>query len=300
MSKKIPGIRLVITDLDNTLYDWYKSFVPAFYAMVEVATEILAVDKEELLDELKQVHVRYHNSEQPFALLETPTIDRKFPNATQLERKHLLDRAFRTFSEVRKKNLRLFPGVRTTLAKIRERGCFVVGHTEAVVENSLYRLKVLDLISAFDRLYAPASSSPGHPDPARPKLHEVYSNFVSLLPTNHHKPDRAVLEDICRYFNVPVNRTLYVGDSLTRDISMAAMAGTYSAFAAYGGQCPHEMWTQLVRITHWTEQDVKLEERLREEFASLKPEAELTSFSDLLKYFEFENGFEVATSGAED
>lgn len=268
--------------------------------MVEVATEILAVDKEQLLDELKEVHVRYHNSEQPFALLETLSIERRFPNATQLERKYFLDKAFRTFSEVRKKNLRLFPGVRTTLANVRAKGCVVVGHTEAVVENSLYRLKVLDLISAFDRLYAPASSSPGHPDPSRRKLHEVYSNFVSLLPTNHHKPDRAVLEDICRHFNVPVNRTLYVGDSLTRDISMAAMAGTYSAFAAYGGQCPREMWTQLVRITHWTEKDVKLEERLREEFASLKPEAELTSFSDLLKYFEFENGFEVAASGTED
>jgi phosphoglycolate phosphatase len=290
MSKKIPGIRLVITDLDNTLYDWYKSFVPAFYAMVGVATEILAVDKEQLLDELKQVHVRYHNSEQPFALLETPSVERKFPNATQLERKYLLDKAFRTFSEVRKKNLHLFPGVRATLANIREKGCIVVGHTEAVVANSLYRLKILDLIPAFDRLYAPASSSPGHPDSSRRELHEVYSTFVSLLATDHRKPDRVVLEDICSHFNVPVSRVLYVGDSLTRDISMAAMAGTHSAFAAYGGKCSREMWAQLVRITHWTERDVKLEERLREEFADLKPDAELSSFADLLQYFEFEGG----------
>jgi len=139
MAKKIDGIRLFITDLDNTLYDWYVSFVPAFYAMVDVAADILNVDKEQLLDEIKLVHVRYHNSEQPFAILETPSVERKFPKATQLERKHFLDPAFRVFSEVRKKHLHLFPGVRHTLNTIRGVGCLVVGHTEAVVENSLYR-----------------------------------------------------------------------------------------------------------------------------------------------------------------
>lgn len=117
--KRIRGIRLVITDLDNTLYDWYASFVPAFYAMVDEAVKIIGVDKEQLLDELKLVHVRYHNSEQPFAILETPSIEQRFPSATMLERKQLLDKAFRTFSKIRMRNLRLFPGVRQTLSQIR-------------------------------------------------------------------------------------------------------------------------------------------------------------------------------------
>jgi len=289
MVKRIDGVRLFITDLDNTLYDWYVSFVPAFYAMVDVAADILNVDKERLLDEIKLVHVRYHNSEQPFAILETPSVERKFPKATKLERKHFLDPAFRVFSEVRKKHLHLFPGVRHTLNTIRGVGCLVVGHTEAVVENSLYRLKLLDLIPAFDRLYAPASRSHGHPDPSRPKIHEAFPELVSLLPSDHRKPDRAVLEEICRHFNVPAAQTLYVGDSMTRDISMSVMAGTFSALAAYGGKCPPELWQKLVRVTHWTDQDVKLEGRLREEFADVKPDLELKSFSDLLTYVEFES-----------
>ena len=288
--KSIRGIRLVITDLDNTLYDWYTSFVPAFYAMVDEAVKIIGVDKEQLLDELKLVHVRYHNSEQPFAILETPSIERRFPGATMLQRKQLLDKAFRTFSKIRMRNLRLFPGVRETLSQIRATGCVVVGHTEAVVENSLYRLRLLDLISALDRLYVPDSRSPGHPDPSRPKIHEEYPGFVNLLPSDHRKPDRTVLEDICKQFNIEVNNSLYVGDSMTRDISMAIMAGTRSALAAYGGSCPPDMWKQLVRVTHWTEEDVKLEERLREEYAGLRADVELSRFSDLLKYFGFESG----------
>jgi phosphoglycolate phosphatase len=288
--KRVRGIQLVITDLDNTLYDWYASFVPAIYAMVEEAAAITGVEEELLLDELKTVHVRYHNTEQPFSILETPSVEHRFPNATSLERRNLLDGAFRKFSEIRKANLRLFPGVRETLEEIRGQGCVIVGYTEAVVENSLYRLSLLDLLSAFHRLYVPASRSPRHPDPGRPLMHKAYPGFVKLLPKGHRKPDPAVLEDICRHFNIAVSNSLYVGDSMTRDISMAVMARTHSALAAYGGSCPADVWDRLVRITHWTDRDVKLEQRLREEFAGLRAEVELNAFPDLLKYFEFESG----------
>jgi phosphoglycolate phosphatase len=284
--QKIARVQLVITDLDNTLYDWYASFVPAFYAMVEEAIKIIGVEKEQLLDELKVIHAGYHNTEQPFSILETPSVQRRFPNATPLERHNLLSPAFKKFSEVRKAKLHLFSGVRETLSEIRARGCLVVGYTEAVVENSLYRLSLLDLVSVFHRLYVPTSRSPQHPDPSRPLLHTQYPGFVKLLPRGHRKPDPAVLEEICKDFAVSVTESLYVGDSMTRDISMAVMAGTHSALAAYGGKCPPELWDKLVRITHWTDQDVKLEERLREEFAGVRPEVELGTFSDLLEYFD--------------
>lgn len=288
MNRRIQGIQLVITDLDNTLYDWYAWFIPAFYAMVDVASNILDVDKEALLDELKSVHVRYHNSEQPFAILETPTVERRLPNATRLERKQFLDSAFVAFKQVRNQNLRLFPGVRDSLREIRNTGCSIVGHTEAVLENGLYRLELLNLIVEFHRLYAPASRSNGHPDPARPRIEENYSRLVSILPTDHRKPDPIVLKEICERFRVRPDRTLYIGDSMTRDISMAVLANTHSALAAYGGKCPPDMWRKLVRVTHWTDEDVKREERLREEFAGLEPDVELEFFSDVLRYFEFE------------
>jgi phosphoglycolate phosphatase len=288
MKNRIQNIQLVITDLDNTLYDWYAWFIPAFYAMVEVATNILDVDKDTLLDELKAVHVRYHNSEQPFAILETPTVERKLPKATRLERKHFLDPAFDAFSQVRNQKLRLFPGVRDSLHEIRKTGCSIVGHTEAVLENGLYRLELLNLVQEFDRLYAPASRSNGHPDPARPRIEERYSRFVSILPVDHRKPDPIVLKKICESFKVRPGRALYIGDSMTRDISMAVLADTRSALAAYAGNCPPELWRNLVRVTHWTDEDVSREERLRDDFAGLEPDVELSSFSDVLRYFEFE------------
>jgi phosphoglycolate phosphatase len=286
------AIKLLVTDLDNTLYDWLSSFVPAFYKMIEVAVEILQVDREQLLDEMKAVHQQYHNSEQPFALLETPTVERKYPRATRLERKGYLNEAFREFSIVRKHNLRLYPGVRETLHKIRETGCTVVGHTEAVVENSLYRLELLKLTDELQCLYAPRSRAQGHPDPTRPRIHELYEEFVYLLPSDHRKPDPAVLKDICSRHKVALEDTLYVGDSIPRDVAMAKLAGACAAWARYGTQRNQTMWDKLVRVTHWTDADVVREKRLREEYQDVDPDVEIDAFPELLKCFEFEGNSE--------
>lgn len=288
---KSKSIRLLVTDLDNTLYDWLSSFVPAFYAMVDIAANKLSVDRERLLDELKLVHQRYHNSEQPFALLETPTVERNFPHASRLERKHSLEEAFIAFNKTRKQHLCLYPGVLETIRTIRSAGCIVVGHTEAVVENSLYRLKLLGLTSELQALYAPASRANGHPDPSRPGIHEEFEGFIHLLPSHHRKPDPLVLLDICSHHKISIDHTLYVGDSMTRDISMAKKAGAVAAWARYGGKYNPNLWEKLVRVTHWTDEDVIREKRLREEYQDIHPDVEIDAFSDLLKLFKFEMAF---------
>lgn len=66
--------RLLVCDLDNTLYDWVSYFVPSFYAMINSAVKITGCDREILLDDMRAVHRNYGDSEQPFALLETETI----------------------------------------------------------------------------------------------------------------------------------------------------------------------------------------------------------------------------------
>src|ERR1700737_3268202 len=72
--------RLLICDLDNTLYDWVGYFVPSFYAMVDEAVRITGCDRETLLDDFRRVHQAREDSEQPFALLETETIKQIYPD----------------------------------------------------------------------------------------------------------------------------------------------------------------------------------------------------------------------------
>ena len=91
-------IRLLICDLDNTLYDWVTFFSRALYAMVDEATRLLAVPKERLLDELQEVHRRYHNTEQPFGLLETRSVRDAYLGLPRREIYRQLNDAFHAFN----------------------------------------------------------------------------------------------------------------------------------------------------------------------------------------------------------
>lgn len=279
-------VRLLVTDLDNTLYDWVSFFVPSFYAMIEEATRLLSVERDQLLDEIRDVHKRYGSSEQPFALLDVPIVAERYPSLSRAEVAAKLDPAFHAFNRVRKETLQLYPGVLETLREVRTRGAVVVAHTEAPVANAIFRLQMLGVSEFITALYAPADKGPGHPNPDR-IVTGMPSHYVHRLEAGTRKPSPEILARILEESHVSSTDALYVGDSITRDISMARLAGTQSALATYGRRFDPKLWEQLVRVTHWTDEDVRREAELREEFASVRADVELETFGDVLRHFEF-------------
>jgi phosphoglycolate phosphatase-like HAD superfamily hydrolase len=111
---------------------------------------------------------------------------------------------------------------------------------------------------------------------------------VTVLPPEDRKPNPKTLRDICEQLNVDHRFSLYLGDSLVRDVFMAKSAGVVSAWARYGAAVDPELWARLVRVTHWTEADVEREKELREN-ARLDREPDLTvdGISDLLDMVDF-------------
>jgi len=96
------SIKLVVCDLDNTLYDWVGYFVPALYALVERAANILDVKQDVLLEDLKKVHQKHHDSEHPFALIETDIVQSRFKNFDRKQLFETFDEAFYAFNSIRK------------------------------------------------------------------------------------------------------------------------------------------------------------------------------------------------------
>lgn len=282
-----PEIQLLVTDLDNTLYDWVSFFSTAFYAMVDAAAPILDVPQERLLDELQQVHRKYHNSEQPFALLEVPCVAERFAGLTPRQLAEKLDPAFYAFNASRKSTLRTYPGVLETLRTIRASGCTVVAHTEATVENAQFRLASLDLAPLIERLYAVAPAGPDHPRPESKRAFPARVTQVRHLSQDERKPDPRVLFDICRDCNVEPSRTLYVGDSIARDIGMAKSAGVWAAWARYGTEMQPGAWERLVRVSHWTKEDVRRAADAKARFGDAVPDVTLSKFDDLISHFMF-------------
>jgi HAD superfamily hydrolase (TIGR01549 family) len=276
-----PPVSLLIIDLDNTVYDWLSAFVPAFYAMVQEAVPLIGVDEEQLLDDLQIVHRKHGDSEHPFALLETRAVQKRFAHNSQEEIAHFLDPAFHAFNRTRKQNLRLYEGVYATLEQLVRLRVPIAAYTDARVINCLFRLNSLGIKQLISRLYAP-----GH---VTKELDELISSddFIRTLPSRDRKPNPQTLIDICSQYGIAPANTLYVGDSLVRDIYMAKSAGLYSAWAKFGTLYDKELWPKLVRITHWTDEDVKREEALRELARGTEPDCILNRFSDLLCYFQF-------------
>ncbi|WP_082972329.1 HAD family hydrolase [Mycobacterium sp. 1245852.3] len=278
-----PTISLLITDLDNTLYDWVGSFVPSFYAMIDDAVTRWSIPREVLLDDLRAVHQRHGSSEHPFALSEARCIRDHFAELSEDEVRQELDPAFYAFNKARKAHLQLYPGVHETLKAIEAEGVPIVAYTDARAVNGADRIEKLGLRPFIKRLYAPAQrlSSADHE-----------CDYVTVLPSEDRKPNPKTLRDICDRLDVDPRFSLYLGDSLVRDVFMAKCAGVVSAWARYGTAVDPNLWARLVRVTHWTEADVEREKEIRED-AGLDSEPDLTleGISDLLGMVKFKPAF---------
>ncbi|PTL84250.1 HAD hydrolase-like protein [Vitiosangium sp. GDMCC 1.1324] len=276
-------MRLLITDLDNTLYDWVSFFARAFEAMAAELITLLGTDKQTLFEEFKLVHRKYDNSEYPFAIFELPSVRRRFGDLPAQELKAKLDGPLHAFNSARKREMRLYESVAATLEELKRQGITIIGHTEALAVNASFRLHKLGIDQYFRRLYAlEAAVVPMHPDPDRAAPLLNRPDFIQLVPRNERKPNPRLLSHICAQEQVEIKDAWYVGDSLSRDILMAQEAGVTSVWAEYGTRYDHNLWNTLVKITHWTDEDVVRDAELRRQAKSVQPNFTIQSFSEIL------------------
>jgi FMN phosphatase YigB (HAD superfamily) len=270
----------LITDLDNTLYDWVTFFTASFKSMVAELTKLLEVPEETLLNEFKAVHQRYGNSEQPFAVLELPSLQRRFADLSRDEIIKKIDPALHHFNSTRKRTLTLYQGVAETLAELQGAGIRIVGHTEAILANSYWRLRTLGIDGFFSRLYTLEGKDTIHISPESRWI-DPPEGFVTVVPRNERKPNPQLLADICRHEDSDIASTYYLGDSLVRDVAMAKQAGVAAIWARYGMLYDPECWTYLVKITHWTDEDVSREKTLKAKYGGVVPDYVIDTFPQI-------------------
>ncbi len=273
---------LLILDLDNTLYDWIEYFATSYSAMVETASGILQVEPDRLLDELRIVHQRRSDSEYPFALLDTDTVRHRF-DGDRTTAKRALQPSFDRFNESRDRTLRLYPGVSETLHELKGQGLRIVAYTNASIVNVLFRLRKLEVLHFFSRVYARSFSGDRHPIAGRDDTSWIGSDLVQTFDDSTLKPNPRFLERICRREGSTTADTLCVGDSLVSDIAPAIAAGCESAYARYGTRVRPELWERVVRISHWTSADIERHEELSRGTSELSPTFVLReSFAEIL------------------
>jgi phosphoglycolate phosphatase len=236
-------IKLVVCDMDNTLYPWIDYIVPAVEAMVDSVCLTTGFPRIKVVQSLKAVYGKYESNEYPFALQES-SIYEEFPEFKSFD-KLVIQPARAAFAESRRKYLRPYNGVRATLEKLKERHVAVVALTDAPRNPAEYRLKKMQLDGFLTALYTlPGFEFPAAPDGEKLVAPDILRKDergdyraacpVIELPRDYEKPNPAGLNQVLRTYSVKPGEALLVGDSLRKDVAVAKSVGVVDCWAEYG------------------------------------------------------------------
>jgi phosphoglycolate phosphatase len=298
---KKSAVDLVITDLDNTLYDWFEFWYHSFGALLSRLVRDSNIPREVLIREIKQIHERHQTSEYAFLLQEIPSLQKLHPGESIVK---IYDDAVHEYRRARKQHLSVYPGVLPALEFLKQNGTLIVGYTESMGFYSASRVRALGLDGLLDVLYSSEDHSLPH-GVARENIRMYPPENYGLLRTVHRhtpagelKPNPAVLLDIIREVGGRTETSIYIGDSLMKDVLMAQEAGVTDAHAQYGTAHTREEYELLRSVTHWTAEQVE-----RERVASsrtVRPTFILErGFQEILDLFEFHSFRETPLARAQ-
>lgn len=236
-------VRLVVTDMDGTLYSWIDYIVPAVEAMVTAVCESTGFPRIKVVQSLKEVYERNESNEYPFALQES-SIFKEFPEFGSFD-KLIIEPARIAFAGARRKYLQPYKGVVDTLKALKERNIPVVALTDAPRNPVEQRVKHMQLDQYLLAIYSlPGFTFPAAPDGGKLVAPDILQKEergayrvackVVELPRDAEKPNPRGLKDICRDFAVDPKEVLVVGDSVRKDIAVAREVGAIDCWAEYG------------------------------------------------------------------
>lgn len=279
--------QLLITDLDNTLFDWFNIWYYSFSAMLNKTSEITKIPKQQLIEEIRPIHQKHGTAEYAFVLQEIPSLLKLYGNPEII--KEELDEAIHAHRSARKDHLTLYQGVHESLTELKQRGTRVVAYTESKEWYSKFRLKKLGLDSLIDVLYSPTDHHVPIPQAERTEIN-LERTICKNTPENELKPNPKLLKDIIEEERYQVCESVYIGDSLLKDMEMAIQAGVDEVHAEYGNQhfqTGDERYDLLRAVTHWTDDDVRREKEIIDNKLGLQPKRVAKQFPDILSFFNF-------------
>src|SRR4051812_11695388 len=101
-----PKKTALITDLDNTLFDWVELWLHCFSAMLDGISEVSGIPRETLIPEVAAVHKKHGTSEYSFLIEEMPSLH---PILGGRPATDVFAGPIKSYRQQRRKHLHLFP-----------------------------------------------------------------------------------------------------------------------------------------------------------------------------------------------
>lgn len=236
-----PEIKAIITDLDNTCWDWMGFFIPAMKRFVDKTAEIIGTTPEALYPEVRSVAQRHGSSEYGWILQELPSVQRhKEQQQDPRPIPEIFKPAIEAYCEERDKHLVPYAGVTDFFNQLGQRGTLRLAATDSLAFYTFTRLRKTGLDSHIDVAYVPPdndmppgadlAASRSHPPAYYKSRHTQYR----ALPPGMKKPYPEMLKAIMAEHKVKPHEVLVLGDHLWKDVWMAQQVGAHHAHALYG------------------------------------------------------------------
>lgn len=263
--KKATDLKLIVTDIDNTVFDWVTYYVHSISALFQEVADITGIPVRQLATEAQDVFTRHGSIEYPFLIQEMPAVEAFYGDNIDKLLSESVYRGRKEFMRIADRYLVPYRGVSESLKKIREHlpGVPVVALTDAPRYVAMWKMNKLGLLPYFDAVYGladpriPTCSQHGRVkvDPEILLKHLQQSNFdfkgrIRILPDEYEKPGTRGLKTVLMDYGLdedPAHRSqvLWVGDNLRKDVGLGARLGVTTAWAKYGVLSDQDLYRQL-------------------------------------------------------
>jgi FMN phosphatase YigB (HAD superfamily) len=273
--------RILLTDVDNTLFSWIDFFAPCFRALVHAVSRESGIPEETLYDAFQVTFKREGSVEYRRAIQGNLAIQ-ALPDD---EQKRLVELGHKVFSIAMRRNLRPYDGVKPTLDRLQLDGVRIVAVTNSGGLQAVHRLRQLGLAKYLSGLIAwdhdVAQLADSHED-YQLKLYQNSTRsglpWMIAIPSEQLKPSPVAYTMALERLGAMESDVWILGDSLEKDLSAASSLGAMSIWAKYGHGFDQRNFDTLLRITHWSAE--KIEKTYDTDI--LKPDAVIASFTELL------------------
>jgi len=280
-------VSVVVTDLDDTVWDWVLFWYTSFKPMYDEIKRLSGLSDEVLQDSFRRVFSAHKTSEYVFVIQELPCLLERHPS------EELPGRYFSAIEACRRgRRLRPHPYALRTLRRLKALGVLLIAYSESKAFYAAQRVRKVGLDGVLDFLYTPPDDDVTD-DETRRELRgrrfaelDLQETVARQTPPGAFKPCPEILHSILADVGAPPDQTIYVGDKLFKDVVMAQDAGVTDVWAKYGQSHWRDEYELLKKVTHWSQEQVQAEVEATPD--SVEPSYVLEkSMWTLLRFFDF-------------
>ena len=327
MSDEKKPVKLIVSDIDNTISDYFNNWGMAWDKGVEELAKSRGMEKDKLYDSIRENsdgYARFHHF--PDIIKETPELSYEGKSAEERKRLEKIDaKICHDVAKQYHEGNKMYEGVIATVRKAKAAGAKFVLYTDSPASGAVARMADMNFpLDLLDGLVcradgttenvdgkvqfkkAPLQVTGGRYDGYRDELVAKLGDKLVMNEGNVWKPNMDVMQSIMDAHGAKASETVMVGDSIKSD-GGAVRLGCHFAWQKEGSEVTdavQEMYGKindnagykigskghLEVLAKLSKDDPKLGQQYKDHMVTLEG-----GFKDLNKYFRFQSAEKTKT-----